>query len=146
MISLNPYLVYNGNCEKAFNFYQKVFSGSDLYIARYKDTPEEAKKFFANAADEGVMHGTLKLNENTTIMGNDNADPSAKPSKSTSTDFYLYIDVEDPKEAIRIFNELAEAGTTILPIAQTFWSPLYGILIDEFGIYWKITSHQNLEA
>jgi PhnB protein len=61
MISLNPYLVYQGNCAEAFTFYKSVFGGESLYIGRYKDAPEEARKFFPNAHDESVMHATLQI-------------------------------------------------------------------------------------
>jgi len=44
MISVNPYLVYQGNCEEAFIFYKKVFVSESLYIGYYKDVPAEAKK------------------------------------------------------------------------------------------------------
>ncbi len=145
MISLNPYLVYNGKCEEAFNFYKNIFSNAELHITRYKDAPEEAKKFFPNAPNESVVHATLKINENTVIMGNDNAESSPQLIKPFSNDFYLYFVTDNPKEAIRIFNELSIAGKIILPIAQTFWSPLYGVLIDRFGIHWKLTSHQSDE-
>lgn len=145
MVSLSPYLVYNGNCEEAFNFYTTVFRTAGLYIARYKDAPAEAKKFFPDAPDESVMHATLKIDENTVIMGNDTADPSPQSTKSYPGDFYLYVDMDDPKEAIRIFNELSVAGEIILPVSQTFWSPVYGILTDRFGVRWKLTSHQSSE-
>lgn len=145
MSSLNPYLVYNGNCEEAFNFYKKVFRGADLHITRYKEAPEEAKKFFPNASDENILHATLKIDENMVIMGNDHADSSPQLAKSFSVDFYLYVDIDSPKEAIRIFNELSIAGKVIMPIVETFWSPVYGILTDRFGINWKLTSHQSSE-
>ena len=57
-------------------------------------------------------------------------------------DFYLYLNTDNAEEAIRIFNGLAVEGKIIMPIAQTFWSPCYGIVTDKFGIHWKITSHE----
>jgi PhnB protein len=143
MISVNPYLVYQGNCEEAFTFYKTVFRAESLYIGRYKDAPEEARKFFPKAHDENVMHATLLINEKTIIMGNDSADISDQPAMALSRDFYLYLNTDSPKEAIRIFNELSVDGETIMPITQTFWSPCYGILADKFGIHWKITSHPS---
>jgi PhnB protein len=145
MISVNPYLVYKGNCEEAFSFYKKVFGGKSLYIGRYKDVPEEARKCFPNAHDENVMHATLKIDERTVIMGNDSADISEQSETPFSGDFYLYFNTDNPKEAIRIFNELSVGGEIMMPIVQTFWSPCYGILADKFGIHWKITSHRNKE-
>lgn len=141
MISVNPYLVYKGNCEEAFNYYKTVFGGESLYIGRYKDVPEEARKFFPNAPDENVMHATLQIDERTVIMGNDSADISAESTTPFSRDFYLYINTDTSKEAIRIYNELSAGGNKIVPIAQTFWSPCYGVVTDKFGIHWKITSH-----
>jgi uncharacterized glyoxalase superfamily protein PhnB len=91
MISINPYLVYNGNCEEAFNFYKKVFGSESLYIGHYKDAPGEAKKFFPNARDENVMHATLQIDETTGIMGNDSADISERAPIPFSRDFYLYL-------------------------------------------------------
>lgn len=34
MLRLNPYLVFNGNCEEAFLFYEKVFGAKVLYMGR----------------------------------------------------------------------------------------------------------------
>ncbi len=145
-LSLNTYLVYNGDCERAFSFYKSVFVDAELYIARYQDAPEQAKQFFVNAVGESVLHATLTIDENTVLMGNDNPDPLPAPAKPSFGNFYLYIEAEDPKEAIRIFNGLSACGKIILPIAETFWSPVYGIFIDRFGVRWKITSHQSLDA
>ncbi len=146
MSSLNPYLVYHSNCEEAFRFYKEVFLTADLHLTYYKDAPEDAKKFFPSALDENVLHATLKINENMVIMGNDHADPSAQSAKPLSIDFYLYVDIDSPKEAVRVFNELSVGGKVIMPIVETFWTPVYGILTDRFGINWKITSHQNNEG
>ena len=43
MITINPYLNFNGNTEEAFNFYKSVFGGEFLVIQRFKDTPEAGK-------------------------------------------------------------------------------------------------------
>lgn len=145
MISVNPYIVYRGNCEEAFSFYKTVFDSESLYIGRYKDVPEEARKFFPNAHDENVMHATLQIDEKTVLMGNDSADISEQSATSFSRDFYLYLNTDNSEEAIRIFNELSVGGKIIVPIAQTFWSTCYGVLTDRFGIHWKITSHPDKE-
>lgn len=145
MITLNPYLGYNGNCEEAFLFYKRVFRAADLHITRYKDAPEEARAFFRNASAENVMHATLKIDEHTEIMGNDHAEALLQSEKPPSRDFCLYVHIDNPKEAIRIFEELSAGGKVILPVTPTFWTPVYGVLTDRFGMHWKITSHQSKE-
>jgi PhnB protein len=89
MISVNPYLVYRGNCEETFIFYKTVLGGESLYIGRYKDVPVDAKKYFPNAQDENVMHATLQIDERTIIMGNDSADISEQSAMSFSRDFSM---------------------------------------------------------
>ncbi len=36
MITINPYLIFNGNCEQAFKFYQKIFGGEFQTFSRFK--------------------------------------------------------------------------------------------------------------
>jgi PhnB protein len=56
--------------------------------------------------------------------------------------FSVSIQVKDPAEGERLFNALAENGTTHMPFGQTFWSPGFGMCIDQFGIPWMV----NCEA
>jgi PhnB protein len=52
--------------------------------------------------------------------------------------FSVNIQVNDPAEAERIFNALAENGKVQMPIAETFWALRFGMLVDRFGIAWII--------
>jgi PhnB protein len=142
MITLNPYLVFNGNCEAAFHFYAAVFGGEILYMGRYRDVPTTDQQTFPNALAEKIMHATLQINPAIVLMGNDvaNADPSKSEIGNT---FSLYISTETEQDAYRIFGELATDGKIILPIGPTFWSTHYGMVTDQFGIQWKITFDPN---
>jgi PhnB protein len=37
MVTINPYINFNGNAEEAFNFYKSVFGGEFTKIIRLKD-------------------------------------------------------------------------------------------------------------
>lgn len=37
-----------------------------------------------------------------------------------------------------VFNALAQDGKIDMPLTKTFWSPLYGMLTDKFGIGWMV--------
>ena len=39
MAQINPYLIFNGNCEEAFTFYKSVFGGEFALMSKYKDMP-----------------------------------------------------------------------------------------------------------
>lgn len=139
MITLNPYLVFNGNCEEAFNFYKEVFDGEILFMGRYKDVPGRDRNLFPNSTDEQVMHATLRINAETVLMGNDSGESYGKSNAPIINNFFLYVSTGNKEEAYHIFDNLAKNGKIIMPIAETFWSTHYGMVTDRFGISWKIT-------
>jgi PhnB protein len=108
-------------------------------MGRYKDVPQEGRRFYPNALDEKIMHATLQINRQVTLMGNDSPDAKEQPKGAAAAGFYLYMSTDSKEDAYRIFDELSVEGKIILPIAATFWSTHYGMVIDKFGIHWKIT-------
>ena len=140
MITLNPYLIFKDNCEEAFNFYKTVFGGEILSMGRYKDVPQATRQlFYPGSTDEQIMHATLQINAKTILMGNDSVATYEKSNSAFTNNFFLYISSENQAESYRIFDELSVGGKITMPMAQTFWSSHYGIVIDKFGINWKIT-------
>lgn len=51
-----------------------------------------------------------------------------------SKGFSVTIGVDNPADADRIFNALAEKGTVQMPIQQTFWAARFGMPVDRFCI------------
>jgi PhnB protein len=139
MITLNPYLVFKDNCEEAFHFYKTVFGGEILFMGHYKDVPQVTRQLFPGSTDEQIMHATLQINAETVLMGNDSVETYEKSKGAFTNNFFLYISTENQTDAYRIFDELSIEGKITMPITQTFWSTHYGIVIDKFGINWKIT-------
>ena len=48
------------------------------------------------------------------------------------------IDMDDALEAERIFRALADHGTVVLPLQETFWASRFAVVVDRFGIPWSI--------
>lgn len=46
----------------------------------------------------------------------------------------------DAESARRTYAALADGGHEIMPIAKTFWSDAYGMLVDRFGTPWMVMS------
>lgn len=137
MTTLNPYIYFNGNCEDAFNFYKVVFRKEITYLGRYKDVPKTDRQFFQEM-DEKIMHVTLPISTETSLMGSDNTE--AYNESIAYTNFSLIIHTDNKEEADRLFNELSESGQIKVAMNLTFWGSYYGICVDKFGITWKITS------
>ena len=64
MATVNPYLVFNGNCEEAFLFYKSVFGGEFPYVGKFSDMPADENTPTLSEADANrVMHISLPIGE-----------------------------------------------------------------------------------
>lgn len=136
MITINPYIYFDGNCEEAFNFYESVFRKEISSINKYKDVPKPARNIFQES-DEKIMHVTLPLSKETMLNGSDNSLAYEEMVKYKT--FTLIIHTDSKEEVDRLFGELSQNGQIKVPVGLTFWGAYYGQCIDKFGISWKIT-------
>jgi PhnB protein len=57
--------------------------------------------------------------------------------------FNVVLSLNDPGEAERLFNALAQSGTVRMPRQETFWAHRFGTLTDQFGIPWDINCEKS---
>ncbi len=134
-MQLNPYLMFNGQCEAAFKFYEKVLGGKIEAMLPHAGAPAEQQ--VPPEWRNKIMHARLVV-DNHVLMGSD-----APPQyQQTPQGFSVSLSVAKPADADRIFNALAENGTVRMPIQKTFWSARFGMLIDRFGIPWMVNCEQ----
>ena len=107
MITINPYIYFDGNCEEAFNFYESVFRKKISSINKYKDVPKPARNIFQES-DEKIMHVTLPLSKETMLNGSDNS--LAYEERVKYKTFTLIIHTDSREEVDRLFGELSQNG------------------------------------
>ena len=126
-----PYLMFDGQCEAAFQFYEQCLHGKTVFLITYQNTPMDPAA--PPEWRKKVSHATFALGE-ARFYGAD-----ALPGHyQRPQGFALQLDLGDPMEAERIFNALAKNGAVRVPIAESFWALRFGMLIDQFGIAWHI--------
>ncbi len=54
--------------------------------------------------------------------------------------------VGDVAEARRVFEALADGGEVRMPLAETFWSPMFGMCVDRFGTPWMVNAEAPADA
>ena len=135
MITVNPYIYFDGNCEEAFNFYSSVFRKEISHISKYKDLLKPERDLFQES-DEKIMHATLPLSKETMLNGSDHSLAYKEQVKHKT--FSLIIHTNSKEEVDRLFNELSQNGQVVVPAELTFWGSYYGQCIDQFGISWKM--------
>jgi PhnB protein len=134
-MNINPYLNFNGQCETAFKFYERVLGGKITFSMTWGEMPG-ADQFPAELHSK-IMHTTLNAGD-AIIMGADS--PPGQYQKPTGMNVSIHL--KDVAEGKRIFDALAENGSVTMPFEQTFWSPGFGMCVDQFGIPWMINCDQ----
>lgn len=142
MPQVNPYLNFPGTCEEAFNFYKSVFGGDFPYVGKFKDMPPAEGDHFSGVDPEKIMHISLPISKETTLMGSDVGGEWAKHTV-VGNNVQLSVNAESEEEARRIFDGLAAGGQVTMPLDKTFWGALFGMLVDKFGIYWMVNYDYN---
>jgi len=134
-MQLNPYLTFDGRCEAAFKFYEKVLGGKIEAMMTYGSSPmaEQTPADWRNK----IMHARLTVGDKM-LMASD-APPDRREAMKG---FSVTISLDDPGQAERIFHALSEKGTVQMPIQKTFWTARFGMLVDQFGTPWMINCEQ----
>ncbi|KQB40581.1 VOC family protein [Flavobacterium aquidurense] len=139
--SVNPYLLFNGNCEEAFLFYKSVFGGEFPYIGKFKDAPaQEGEDPLSEEDANRIMHVSLPIG-NTILMGSDSHPRYGK--LGIGDNFSISINTESTEEADRIFNGLSAGGKVEMPMNKTFWGAYFGMFKDKFDINWMVNFDEN---
>jgi len=134
-MQINPYLHFNGNCEEAFRFYERCLGAKIVAMIPHEGTP--AAEHVPAEWRSKIMHASLEAGD-TRLMGSDVPPDHYQPVRGVS----VAVALSDTGEGEKIFNALAENGTVQMPFQKTFWSPGFGMLVDQFGIPWMINCDQ----
>lgn len=137
MKTINTYLRFNGNCEKAFMFYKTVFGGEFDHLGKFRDMPDNPEFPIAESDQDKIMHVSLPIG-NSILMGSDTGG-EWNSTYTQGNNFSISIDTVTEAEANRLFNELSKNGEIIMPMNTTFWGSYFGMLTDQFGIQWMIS-------
>jgi len=146
-VKLITYLNFNGNCKEAFEFYEAKLGGTLKALAPWADMPADAVEPDAEGCGAGVpedwgdkiMHAELVVGDYS-LMGADVPAPNyLKPQG-----FSVNLAVDSVAQAEKLFAGLAEGGTVVMPLMETFWAERFGMAEDKFGIHWMINIEKPL--
>jgi PhnB protein len=133
-MQVEPYLMFEGRCEEALEFYKRALHAEVTMLMRYKESPDPIPPgMIPPGAENKVMHANLRVG-GVNVMASDGS-CSGKPAFQG---FSLSLGLTSEAEADRLFNALAEGGKVQMPLGKTFWSPRFGMCVDRFGVSWMI--------
>lgn len=130
-MKMHAYLMFDGQCEAAFNRYAEVFGGK-LEMMRYADSPEDME--VPAEYQQRVMHVCLTVGEQL-LMASDNL-PQYPYEGIKGCSVSLQLD--NVPEAERLYEALSAGGSVQMELQATFWATRFAMLTDRFGVYWMI--------
>lgn len=136
---VQPYLMFNGRCDEALDFYKKALGAEVLMLMRFKDSPELPPPGCAPSPADKVMHTSFRIGE-TVLMASDGQCEGEPKFEGIS----LSLTVPTEAEAEKYFGTLANSGQVVMPLAKTFFSAKFGMVNDKFGLNWMVLVTPNV--
>ena len=129
---VQPYLMFEGRCEEAVEFYKKTLGANVVALMRWKDSPDPA--MCPPGADPNkVMHARLRIGD-TELFASDGRTSGTPKFEG----FALSLQVDNETDADRKFHALGEGGQVFMPLDKTFFAKKFGMVADRFGVSWMI--------
>ena len=130
-MQMNTYLFFDGRCAEAFRFYEQLLGGQIEFMQKAGDTPERDR--MPPEQHDIIMHVRMRVGDQV-LMGSDAPPPHFEKPQG----FFVSLQIDEPAEAERIFNGLAEGAEVRMPLQKTFWAAHFGMLVDRFGTPWMV--------
>jgi PhnB protein len=135
MKTIIPYLMFNGQAEEAFTFYQAVFGGK-MEITRFSDMAEDPSNPMSEADKKLVANVSLELRgPEQMIMASDV--PSFMPPATPGDNFFITLETDTAEEADKLYEALKD-GEPEMEMQETEWAEKYAMFKDKFGMQWMI--------
>jgi PhnB protein len=129
MTTLTPYLLFEGKCQEAMEFYKTCFDG-ELTLLKVKDSP--AKDRMPEIQQDKVLNARLTKG-NLEISASDWLRPDRTPIRGNMV--CLYLRGGAFPELSALFQKLSEGAQVTDPLEQQFHG-YYGAFNDQFAVRW----------
>jgi PhnB protein len=125
-MTLAPYIMFNGNCEEALNFYAKALNGEIKELHHFEGSPVENE----SADAQKVMHAIFTAG-NFQLMAAD-----GNENEAVGGMVHLSLNFTDAQQQVKVFDALSDGARVTMPLQHTFWGATFGMLTDKFGVNW----------
>jgi PhnB protein len=136
MTALTPYLLFDGHCREAMEFYKSCFGG-ELTVTKVKDSP--VKDRMPAVQHEKVINARLRSG-NVEISASDWLAPEQTPIRGNTV--CLFLSGGTLRELKALFENLSDGADVTDPLKEQFFGT-YGALNDKFGVRWMFQTNQK---
>jgi PhnB protein len=119
MKNMSPYLMFDGNCKEAMNYYARCFKSEARIMPSEKN--------------DKVMHASIQMGS-MILMASDWMDSNFKAGNNVQ----IYLDCQSQAEVDEFHKNLGEGGKSTMKPEKVFWGSYFGSVTDKFGISWMM--------
>ena len=127
---VTPSIHFYNNCDEAIAFYKDALGAEVKEVFYAKDAPADSE--MESLPPNFVMHSEVIISG----MNFSLTDGSETPITGDYVSFMISFESEEEVRAA--FKKLEVGGRVVEPLAPTFWSDLYGYVVDQFGVNWQV--------
>ena len=135
MLGLNPYLIFDGQCEEALKYYRDKLDAELISKNRFSEGPLDVPE----SARNRIMHSVFRIADSIVMASDNMPDQTTKQGENV----VLSLTLEDLDKARKYYEVLSGDGKSIMPFEKTFWGSTFGYARDKFGIFWMISCEHN---
>ena len=136
MTTLTPYLLFDGKCQQAMEFYKSCFGG-ELAATKVKESP--ARDLMPAIQQEKILNARLRSGK-LEISASDWLRPDQTPVRGNTVCLYLSGGSFEGLKAL--FERLSEGAEVTDPLKEQFFGT-YGALNDKFGVRWMFQTDKK---
>lgn len=133
---ITPYLVFNGECKDALDFYRGVFHSDEPKVLPYGDYMPEGSETPPELLRTWVMHAEMPICGTNVWF----ADEATRPDGGNN--IRLTATVPTGQDAKEVFDALCAGGEVTLPPTETFYSVFHAAVTDKFGVNWNVVAEE----
>lgn len=122
---------FDGECREAFTTYARILGGNIRAMISHREMP--GMEPVSEDQMDRILHAWIDIGDQA-LMGQDMQNFDGRKGMSVT------VSADSVEDASRIFNDLVEGGSAIIPFGPQAWSKGFGMLTDRFGVTWVIDS------
>lgn len=128
MSTINPFLIFNGDCREAMTFYKNCFDG-ELILETVKGSPMESH--WPKEVHNNILYSSLRSKDITILA----SDMTEQNGLNIGNNVILALLCNTEQDIENYFQRLSKGGTIKYPLHH-FYAGRIGGFIDKFGINW----------
>ena len=136
-MTLDVYFSFNGNCREAMELYAHIFGVKmPEKIMTYGQNPGGSSE----QDKDRILYACMPMFGMNVMFCDCSA---AMTDYTVGNNIMLTLGIADNEEIKRIFRDLSEGGEVYMPLEKTFFSELFGMVCDQFGVIWQLSKTKN---